>query len=89
MPEKGEKEEKMYAMMHSTCHGCKQIFSANPTRVPSMRINDQGEQVSSGGRQVVFCQNCMNLANNRRKDLGIDVLFVHPDAYEPVHESEF
>ena len=69
----------MYAMLHSECYICKKIFSSNPTKVPSLRV---------GGEQVVFCERCIELENERRKGTEQEPLPVHPDAYKPVAEEE-
>ena len=76
-----------YAILHGDCYSCKRIFSANPEKVPSMRIDDNGLQVLVGGTQIIFCKPCVEKANRARERRGMDPLYIHPDAYEPVDWS--
>jgi hypothetical protein len=69
-----------YVFVTSQCFGCKQIFSYNPVRVPSIR--DQ-----NGERQPI-CQACVDRANPRRIANGLEPIVPLPGAYEPGDESE-
>lgn len=68
-----------YALAHGSCAVCEQLFSFNPMRVPSVIIK--------GAREPI-CFECVEVANIRRKALGLAPIVPLPDAYEPVDESE-
>jgi hypothetical protein len=68
-----------YALVFGTCYSCLKPFGFNPHRVPSVRID---------GTREPFCRDCINEANDKRADLGLTKFPVHPDAYEPIEESE-
>jgi len=69
-----------YAVMMSPCLICDKVFGYNPHRVPSIRVN--------GERQPV-CLPCIVQENRRRQLVGQELLpDPHPDAYEPIQESE-
>lgn len=68
-----------YALMTSICLGCKNLFSYNPHRVPSVVIDGVKEPV---------CRACIARVNPKREANGLDPFSIHPDAYEPIHESE-
>ena len=68
-----------YALAFGLCAQCKQPFGFNPVRVPSVRVNGEKEPV---------CKLCIDRANPIRKERGLPEFTVHPDAYEPVEESE-
>ena len=68
-----------YAFVTSRCFGCGRIFSYNPVRVPSIRIKDVREPI---------CGSCVEVANPRRIENGLDPIVPAPDAYEPVDERE-
>lgn len=63
-----------WMLCHSACCNCGRIFSYNPNRVPSIRINGEREAV---------CRECVEMANSRRTKLGHELISVHPDAYDP------
>ena len=69
----------MYALCTSACIGCGRLFSYNPVRVPSIRINDNREPI---------CLNCVERVNPQREANGLPVIVPAPDAYEPVDEAE-
>lgn len=69
-----------YVFATSACFGCRRLFSYNPHKVPSHRDEH-------GVRQPV-CQACVDVANPRRKANGLPPIVPHPDAYEPLPESE-
>jgi hypothetical protein len=68
-----------YALASSTCFGCGRLFSYNPVRVPSVRVN--------GSREPI-CADCVALANPRRIANGLDPIVPHPEAYTACEEGE-
>ena len=68
-----------YAMMVGPCIGCGHIFGFNPMRVPSVRVNGVREPI---------CLACVTLANEKRKELGLEPFVIKPDAYEACDENE-
>ena len=63
----------------SACGGCGRVFSYNPHRVPSVRVD---------GVRVPICRDCIEAANPVRVERGLEPFQVHPDAYEPIPEGE-
>jgi hypothetical protein len=76
-----------YAFVTGICFGCGQPFGYHPYKVPSIRVNAQGQQDPNGTRQPV-CQACVDRANPERMKNGLDPIEVLPGAYEPFEESE-
>jgi hypothetical protein len=68
-----------YVFATSPCYGCKQIFSYNPMRVPSIRID--------GDRRPI-CRACVERVNPQRVANGLDPIVPLSDAYEYCDESE-
>lgn len=68
-----------YAFMTGFCFGCKQIFTYNPKKVPSIRINMILEPI---------CAHCIQRVNPLRIRNGLAPIIAHPDAYEPINEDE-
>ena len=68
-----------YVMATSPCFGCGGLFSYNPNKVPSIRIE--------GVRQPV-CRACMDRVNEMRRNKGVPEHPISPDAYEPLNEAE-
>ena len=68
-----------YAFCTGRCYCCKRVFSFNPVKVPSVRINGVKEPV---------CRSCIEAANPERVKNGLEPFVPHPDAYEPCDESE-
>lgn len=62
------------------CIRCNQVFNFNPHYVPST------SEVT--GRREPLCQACFNVLNEKRKQLGLEPNVLHPEAYEPLPESE-
>ena len=52
---------------------CGAMMTYNPDRVPSIRIK--------GERQAV-CRACIEQANPKRIENGLEAIVIHPDAYE-------
>lgn len=61
------------------CFGCKQNFSFNPVRVPSVIVNGSKEPI---------CQECVARANPLRKANGLKPIVPLPGAYEECEEDE-
>ena len=68
-----------YAIVFGPCYQCKQPFGYNPNHVPSLRINNVREP---------FCRTCIEYANVMRQLRGLESHPIHPEAYEPIDESE-
>jgi hypothetical protein len=70
-----------YAVCYGPCIICEKVFGFNPHKVPSYRT------VTDGPRYPI-CQHCINKINPERKRRGLPQWPVHPDAYEPIEETE-
>lgn len=69
-----------YAIAMSPCAGCGRIFGYNPHLVPSVFVNGVREPV---------CADCVEAANPRRVANGLEPFPPpHPDAYQPIDESQ-
>jgi hypothetical protein len=68
-----------YVSCMSACYGCKRIFSYNPVRVPSIRINGVREPI---------CEICVKRANPERIANGLEPIVPAPDAYTAADEYE-
>lgn len=69
-----------YAFVVSPCVFCKSIFSYNPLRVPSIKVNDVREPI---------CRGCHARAQATRKAHGLEPWpEPFPDAYEACDEAE-
>jgi hypothetical protein len=68
-----------YAYCTSACVGCGRLFSYNPMRVPSIRIN---------GNREPICQSCVDRVNPQRIANGLEPIVPRSDAYEPCDERE-
>jgi len=68
-----------YALATSSCAGCRKLFSYNPVRVPSIRLN---------GNREPICQSCIEIVNPKRIANGLDPIVPHPDAYVACDEGE-
>lgn len=69
-----------YALMTAPCFTCKTLFCFNPIRVPSVRDGD-------GVRQPI-CKDCIDAANAKRKQIGLEPFPIMDGAYEACDESE-
>jgi hypothetical protein len=58
------------------------MFTFNPARVPSFRINAQGQPDPAGTREPI-CADCVDRFNRRRAAAGLDPIVPLPGAYEP------
>jgi hypothetical protein len=68
-----------YALVISPCFGCNRTFSYHPSYVPAIRIK--------GIKQPV-CQSCMDAANAKRKEMGMEPHPIHRRAYDVAEEHE-
>ena len=68
-----------YAICTGSCAACGAVFSFNPHKVPSLRVE---------GVRRPICLGCINAANEVRKANGVPALTVLPGAYEAIEESE-
>jgi len=68
-----------YVMVTGYCVCCNKLFSFNPNKVPSIRID--------GSREPI-CKICVDRVNPTRKKHGLDPIVPLPDAYEPADENE-
>jgi hypothetical protein len=68
-----------YAIASGYCLLCKGLFSFNPVKVPSFRVN---------GTKEPICAGCMEIVNRKRVDAGVPPFEILPDAYEPCDEGE-
>lgn len=68
-----------WVTVSSPCLSCGRVFSYNPHRVPSYRID---------GERHPICRTCIERANPRRVAGGISPIEILPGAYDPLPESE-
>ena len=68
-----------YAIATGSCIGCKKLFGYNPHKVPSIPI---------GGVRQAICRSCAGIVQENQRRDGLPVTEIHPEAYEPIHESE-
>jgi hypothetical protein len=68
-----------YALGYGICYSCKQPFTFNPRKVPSLTLN---------GRREPFCRKCIDEANVVRKEKGLPLFILALGAYEPCDERE-
>ena len=68
-----------YMMAYAACINCKQMFTFNPERVPSVRVNDRREPI---------CRSCVEWANPQRVAKRLEPIRVLPGAYEPEEVGE-
>ena len=68
-----------YALAMGNCVLCRGLFSFNPMRVPSVRIN---------GSKEPLCRDCVERANPLRVAHGLPPIVIMPDAYEACDEGE-
>lgn len=69
-----------YAFVISPCVFCKKIFSYNPLKVPSVKVDGVKEPI---------CATCLEWANRERVKNGLEPWGPPlPGAYEPCREEE-
>lgn len=76
-----------YAIVMSPCFGCGIVFSYNPHKVPSIKVDSQGRPSPTGTREPI-CGVCVFAANIKRAENGLDPIVVLPGAYEPISEGQ-
>jgi hypothetical protein len=62
-----------YMTAMSACFGCNRLFSYNPERVPSIRVNGEREPI---------CAECVARANPERAKNGLELIVPLPGAYD-------
>ena len=68
-----------YALAMGHCLVCRQVFSFNPVKVPSFRVDGTKEPV---------CRECIKQANELRIKNGVEPFIIPADAYEACEEGE-
>lgn len=68
-----------YVSAVGNCYSCGKIFSFNPRRVPSIKIE---------GDRKPICRACIEISNPKRVANGLEPIEIKPDAYEACDESE-
>lgn len=68
-----------YVFITATCFSCKKLINFNPNKVPSIRIEGVREPI---------CRECIELANPRRIENGLEPVVVQEGAYDACDESE-
>lgn len=66
-----------YMIAMGNCAVCGNLFTFNPERVPSVRINGEKEPV---------CRPCMERVNILKREKGLPEFEIPEDAYEPTPE---
>ncbi len=69
----------VFVFAHSPCLGCGRIFSYNPHRVPSLRIDGVREPV---------CLACVDRVNPKRVANGLEPIVPLSGAYDMIPEAE-
>jgi hypothetical protein len=62
------------------CIACGRVFNFHPHHVPSSS--------AVTGKREPICGTCMNRLNKLRKEMGLPVVPILPDAYEACPEEE-
>jgi hypothetical protein len=68
-----------YALATGTCLTCFRLFTFNPVRVPSFRVN---------GTKEPICRDCIEAINIKRVAAGAPLFVIAPDAYDACDEGE-
>jgi hypothetical protein len=76
-----------YALCFSACLRCRQIFPYNPTRVPTIRVNEYGCPDPNGTKEPL-CEPCFTLLNAIRVEHGLEPWTLPEGAYEACPEEE-
>lgn len=77
----------MFAFVFGACLFCRQPFGFNPHKVPSIRVNAEGQPDETGKREPI-CARCVDGVNATRAAAGLELWVVPPDAYEAIPEGE-
>jgi hypothetical protein len=67
----------IYMIAIGNCVVCGNLFSFNPEKVPSIRINGEKEPI---------CRSCMERVNALKREKGIPEFEIPKDAYAPEPE---
>jgi len=69
-----------YVFVLGCCCACRAVIGFNPNHVPSLRVN---------GKREPLCPGCHKKWNEiHRVSKGLEPIEAHPDAWEPLPESE-
>jgi hypothetical protein len=68
-----------YALATGACLTCRRVFTFNPIRVPSFRVNGSKEPI---------CGSCIETINRKRVAAGVQPFTISPDAYDACDEGE-
>lgn len=69
------------------CASCGTFFSCNSTRVPSLRLNANGQPDPAGLRYPV-CRACWDRRQAYRRERGLPEEHLMPGAYDPEEEGD-
>jgi len=72
-------------MLLAACVSCGQLFTSNPDRVPSIRVNAQRQPDPTGRREPV-CRTCWDRRVAHRRANGLPEEYLMPGAYAPVSD---
>jgi hypothetical protein len=71
-----------YVFVLTECAACRRTITCNPHRVPSLRREPSGPKLP-------ICRSCFDKWNEiHRTSKGLEPMPIHPDAYEPIPETE-
>lgn len=76
-----------YVLCIGTCCFCKGIFGFNPLKVPSVKVDGNGDPDPNGDKAPI-CENCMERGNAMRRSKGLEPFPILPGAYEAVNEND-
>jgi hypothetical protein len=76
-----------YVLVMAPCVSCGRVFPFHPERVPSLRVNAQGQLDPSAPRQPV-CRVCWDRRQAYRREHGLPEETLLPGAYGPMVEED-
>lgn len=69
-----------YFMLITSCYMCKRVFTCNPDKVPSVKIEGVKEPI---------CESCVKWMQQRQREMGVPVWADPlPGAYDAADEDE-
>jgi hypothetical protein len=71
-----------YMMVVGKCIACHAMITFNADLVPSVRVGPDGRLSATGHREPV-CRTCVNALNEKRAAVGMPLIPIHKEAYEP------
>ena len=80
-----------YMTLFFNCINCGQSASANPDKVPTVRITRDTDGIprpDRNGTKEPLCEACAERLNQNRIDAGLPAFPIHPQAYQPAPEQE-